>query len=76
MGFENFTAWPDDLVDDVGCRGNEVDIEFPGQPFTSDVHVQQPEESATETEPERGRGFGLELDCRIVELQFFKASLS
>ena len=59
-----------DLVDDAGRGDDQLQAVFPLQPLLDDLHVQQAQETAAETEAQRGRGLGLEQQRGVVELQF------
>jgi hypothetical protein len=58
-----------DLVDHRGCRGNQVEIIFAGQPLLDDLEVEQPQEAAAETEPQGRRRLHLEAERSIVQAQ-------
>ncbi len=51
--------------------GDQVEIEFALKPFLDDLHVQQAEEAAAETETERGRRFRLKKERSVVQPQLF-----
>ena len=59
-------------VRDVRHGGDHVHIEFAVQPLLDDLHVQQPEESAAESESEGQRAFGFERQRGVVELQLLE----
>ena len=61
-----------DAVRHVGHGRDDIHVEFAVQPLLDDLHVQQPEESAAESESQRQRAFGLERQRGVVELQFFE----
>ena len=52
--------------------GDQVEAELPLQPFSYDLHVQQAEEAAAESEAQRGGGLGLVLQARVIELQLLQ----
>ena len=56
-------------VHDVRRRRDQVEVEFAFQALAGDLHVQQTQKSATETEAERHRGLGFVGERGIVELQ-------
>ena len=61
-----------DLVDDVGRRGDEVEVIFPFQPLHDDLHVKKPQEAAAEA---KAQGDGIFLDeghGGVVELELFQ----
>ena len=63
------------FVNDAGIRRDDVHVVFAAQPFLHNFQVQQAEEAATETEPERDRGFRLIHKRRIVQLQLREVRL-
>ena len=60
------------LVDDRGGGGDEFHLKLALQPFLNNLHVQQPQKTATETEAQSRGCFGLEGKGSVVELQFFQ----
>ena len=58
-----------DVIDDRGCRRDEIEIEFAMQALLDDLQMQQAEEAAAEAEAQRRRGFHLVGEARIVEAQ-------
>ena len=60
-----------DVIFDARNRRDEIEIELSLEPLLHDLHMQQPEEAATEPEPQRRRGLGFIVERRVVELQFF-----
>jgi hypothetical protein len=58
-----------DLVDHRGGGGDQIEVELAAQPLLDDLEMQEPEEAAAEAEAERGRGFHLEREARVVEAQ-------
>ncbi len=69
---DHFAVRERDFVAHAGRGRDEIDIELTLQPLLDDLHMQQAEEAAAETEAERGRAFGLDGKRGIVEPQFFK----
>ncbi len=59
----------DDLVDHVGRRRDQVQVELALEPLADDLHVQQAEEAAPETEAEGAGGLRLVRQRRVVQLQ-------
>ena len=59
----------DHAVDHVGRGGDEIKIKFALEALTHDLHMQQPEEADPEAKAQRARGFRLEAERCIVELQ-------
>ena len=57
-----------DLIDHRGRGDDQVEVVFALQAFLHDFHVQHAEEAAAETEPERHRSLGFELQRGVVEL--------
>ncbi len=49
-----------DLIDDGRIGGDDVHVELAAEALLDDFHVEQAEESAAETEAERGRALGME----------------
>ena len=60
------------LIDDGGRRGDQVDAEFPLEALLDDLHVEQPEKAAAETEAERHRIFRFEGEGGVIQPQFFQ----
>ncbi len=58
-----------DFVRHVRRGGDQVEIEFAAQSFGHDLHVEQTEEAATESEAERHGGFRFVNQRRVVELE-------
>ena len=58
-----------DLIHHRRRGGDQVEIIFAGQPLLDDLQMQQPQETATETEAQRRRGFHLEAERGIVQPQ-------
>ncbi len=61
-----------DLVGHVGCGLHQVDVGFLLQPLLDDLHVQQPEETAAESESQRVAGLRLEIEARIIDRESFQ----
>ena len=57
---------------DRGSRGDDVEVELALEALLHDFHVQQAQEAAAETEAERHRGFRLEADGGVVEMQLLQ----
>ena len=60
------------LVDDGGSSGHERHVVLALEAFLHDIHVQQAQEPAAESEAERLGGFRLVVQRRIVELQLLQ----
>ncbi len=60
------------LVGHVGHRSDHLHIEFTAKTLLYDLHMEQTEETAAESETERHRRLRLECEGGIVELQFFQ----
>ena len=60
------------FVAHVRHRGDHIHVELSVQSFLHDLHVQQAQESAAETEAQCHRRFGLEGERGVVELQLFE----
>ena len=58
-----------DLVDHRRRGGDQVEVELALQPLLDDFEMQQAEEAAAEAEAERGGGFHLVGEARVVETQ-------
>ena len=56
-----------DALDDRRRSGDEIKVEFTGQPLLDDLQMQQTETTDTEAKSERGRSFGLVVKARIIE---------
>ena len=59
-------------VQDARRGRHEVDVELTFQPLLHDLHVQQPQEAAAETEAQRDRRLGLVEERRIVQPQLLE----
>ena len=60
------------VVGDVGHRGNHLHVELAAQSLLHDFHVQQPQETATESKSQRHTRLGREGERGIVELQLLE----
>ncbi len=60
------------LVDHGRGAGDQIEVVLALEPLLHDVHVQQPQESAAKSEPERGGHLGLEMQRRVVELELLQ----
>ena len=69
MQFERAAVGERDAIDHRGRRGDQVEVELAGQPLLHDLQMQEPEESAAETEAERGGGLRLVAEGGVVETQ-------
>ena len=69
---EAFALLRVDLIRDVGHGRDDIHVELAVEPLLYDLHVQQAEEAAPETESQGGRALGLEGQRRVVELQFLQ----
>ena len=58
-----------EVVDDARRRGDQIEIEFAVEALGDDLKMQQAEKAAAEAEAERGGGFHLEGEARVVEAQ-------
>ena len=61
-----------DMVDNGGQGRDQIQIEFPFQPLLNDLHMEHSQKAAAEAEAQRGRGFRLKAQGRIVELELFQ----
>ncbi len=59
-------------VDDGGRGRDQVEQEFAFEAFLDDLIVQQAEEAAAEAKAQGGRGFRLEGEGGVVELELFQ----
>ena len=59
-------------VGDVRRGHEQVEVELALEPLAHDLHVQQAEEAAAETEAERLRRLGLVEERRVVQLQLLE----
>ncbi len=59
-------------VGDGRCRHEEVEVELALEALADDLHVEEPQEPATEAKPERLRGLRLVEERGIVELQLLE----
>ncbi len=60
------------FIDHRRCGGNQVHVELALQPLLHDLHVQQAEETATETEAQGLRHFRLILQRSVIQLELFQ----
>ena len=60
------------FVDHRGRGGDQVHVELALQPFLHDLHMQQPEETATKTKTQCLRYFWLVLQGRVIQLQLLQ----
>ena len=65
-----------DLVADAGSGGDEVEIEFALETLLNDLHVEQAEEAAAESEAEGDGTFGFEEKEESFRRSFSRASRS
>ena len=61
-----------DPVLDAGGGGDKVEVEFPFQPLSDDLHVQQAQKAAPEAEAQRRAVLGLVGQGGVVQLQLFQ----
>ena len=66
---QRFAVRGEDLVGDVRRGLHQVEIGFLLQPLLDDLHVQQAQESAAETEAQGIARLGLELEAGIVDAE-------
>ena len=66
---QHFAVRLHDFVNDGGIRGDDVHAILAPQPLDDDLHVQQAEESAAETEAERDGRFRHKVKRGVVELE-------
>ena len=62
-------------VDDAGRRRDEVEVVFPLQPLLDDLHMKQPQKSATESESQRAGGFRFITQRGVVQLELLQRFL-
>ena len=60
------------LIAHIRHRGDHVHVEFAAKALLNNLHVEQAEESASESEAESRRRFGLECERGIVKLQLLE----
>jgi hypothetical protein len=58
------------VIDHRWRGGDQVDFVFALQPVADDLQMQQPQEAAAETEPQRRRGLHLVAEAGVVQGQF------
>ena len=61
-----------DFIRDVRHRRDDIHIELAVKALLDNLHMQQPEETAPEAEPECQRRFGFIGQRCVVELQFLE----
>ncbi len=59
-------------IGNVRDSGYDIHVKLSSETFLNNLHMQESQETATETETESRRGFRLESQRSIVELQFLK----
>ena len=69
---DDFAVGLDHLVDHAGCGGDQVLVKLTLQAFLHDLHVQQAQETTTETKTQGLRHLGLVVQGGVVELELFK----
>ena len=67
---EFFAVCLGDVIRHPGRGGDEVEVKLALESFLDNLHMQQPEKTATESETERLAVFGFERQRSVVELQF------
>ncbi len=72
MHLDDLTGALRRLVGDVRGRDQEVEVELALETLADDLHVEQTEEAAAETETQRLRRLGLVREGRIVQLEPFE----
>ena len=60
------------MVDNAGQSGNKIQIELPLQPLLNDLHVEHAQKAAAEAEAQRHRGFRLEGQAGVVQLELLQ----
>ena len=58
-----------DLIDHAGVGGDNVHVILPAQTLHDDLHVQQPEEAAAESEAQRRAALLLEAERAVIDLE-------
>ena len=66
------TVGLDDLIDDAGQGGDQIQVKFSLQTLLDDLHVEHPQEAHAEPEPQCHRGLRLKAQRGIVELELFQ----
>src|SRR6185295_13881431 len=61
-----------DAIQNAWRGRDQVDVELALEPLLDDLHVEQAKEAAAEAEPERGRGFRIEMERRVVQPQLLE----
>ncbi len=72
IDLQRFTARCDDLENNRGRGGNQLEIVFTLQALLHDLHVQHAEKPAAKPESQGRRGLRLEVQCRIIESQLLQ----
>ena len=75
IDLQDFAVRRQDFVNDAGRRRDDVHVVLAPEPLLDDLHVEQAEEAAAETEAERDRAFRLVDEGGIVELQLAHGGL-
>ena len=73
VDFKFFATSFDDLVGDIWSGLNQVDIAFIFEPLLDDLHVQEAQEPAAESESEGFAGLRGKLERRIIDREFFES---
>ena len=66
------TVGLDDLIDDAGQGGDQIQVKFSLQTLLDDLHVEHPQEAHAEPEPQCNRGLRLKAQRGVVELELFQ----
>ena len=72
MHFHHVAVLGIDVVANVRHGGDHVHVKLAVQSFLHDLHVEQPQKSATETEAQSHRTLRLESEAGVVQLQFLQ----
>ena len=72
VDLDHFAVGLGDAIQHARRGRDQVHVELALEPLLHDLHVQQAEEAAAETEAERDRGFRLEEERRVVEAQLLE----
>ena len=62
----------DDLIDDGGQGGDQIQVKFPLQPLLDDLHMEHAQKAAAEAEAQGHGALRLEGQGGVVELQLFQ----
>ncbi len=65
-----FTVGHVEIIGNRGRGGDQIEVKLPSQTFLNNFHMQQAEETATETKADGCRIFVLVFDAGVVELEF------